>query len=74
MLNFDKDRFVKIQTGAVSIAGEVRALVRKLLAEGVERLFFMGTGGVQLLTLPGDRAGAAPLDLPGQRASIRRRS
>ena len=26
MLNFDKDRFVKIQTGTLSIAGEVRAL------------------------------------------------
>jgi fructoselysine-6-phosphate deglycase len=52
MLNFDKDRFVKIQSGAVSIAGEVRALMHKLLSDGVERLYFMGTGGVQLLTLP----------------------
>jgi fructoselysine-6-phosphate deglycase len=52
MLNFDKDRFVKIQSGAVSIAGDVRKLMRKLLSEGAERLFFMGTGGVQLLTLP----------------------
>jgi fructoselysine-6-phosphate deglycase len=50
MLNFDKDRFVKIETGAVSIAGEVRALVKKLLADGVDRLYFMGTGGVQILT------------------------
>lgn len=52
MLNFDRDRFVKIQSGAVAIAGEARSLMRTLLAEGVERLFFMGTGGVQLLTLP----------------------
>ncbi|MER8574409.1 SIS domain-containing protein [Mesorhizobium sp. M1338] len=52
MLNFDRDRFIKIQSGAVSIAGEARSLIRTLLAEGVERLFFMGTGGVQLLTLP----------------------
>src|SRR5882724_8868053 len=52
MLNFDKDRFVKIETGAVSIAGDVRALMKKLLADGVDRLYFMGTGGVQLLTLP----------------------
>jgi fructoselysine-6-phosphate deglycase len=52
MLNFDKDRFVKIESGAVSIAGEARALVKKLLADGVDRLYFMGTGGVQLLTLP----------------------
>lgn len=52
MLNFDKDRFVKIQSGAVSIADDVRALMRKLLADGLERVFFMGTGGVQFLTLP----------------------
>jgi fructoselysine-6-phosphate deglycase len=52
MLNFDKDRFVKIETGAVAIAGEVRALIRKLLGDGVERLYFMGTGGVQILTWP----------------------
>src|SRR3954462_14924869 len=52
MLNFDKTRFVTIQSGAVSIAGEARSLMRSLLAGGVERVFFMGTGGVQLLTLP----------------------
>jgi fructoselysine-6-phosphate deglycase len=52
MLNFDRDRFVRIQGGAVAIADEARSLMRTLLAEGVERLFFMGTGGVQLLTLP----------------------
>ncbi|NKC51975.1 SIS domain-containing protein [Ochrobactrum cytisi] len=52
MLNFDKDRFVKIQGGAVAIAGDVRALMRRLLDDGPERIFFMGTGGVQFLTQP----------------------
>ena len=52
MLNFDKDRFVRIQSGAIGIAAEARPLMRRLLDEGIERLFFMGTGGVQLLTLP----------------------
>ena len=52
MLNFDADRFVKIQTGSVAIAGALRALMKKLLGEGVNRLYFMGTGGVQLLTHP----------------------
>ncbi len=52
MLNFDKDRFVKIQSGAVAIADDVRTLVRKLLDDGLERIFFMGTGGVQFLTQP----------------------
>ena len=52
MLNFDRNRFINIQSGALALAGEVRPLVRKLLADGVERIFFMGTGGVQFLTLP----------------------
>ena len=52
MFNFDRNRFINIQSGALALAGEVRPLVRKLLADGVERIFFMGTGGVQFLTLP----------------------
>lgn len=52
MLNFDQDRFVGIQSNALSIAAMARPLMRALLADGVERLFFMGTGGVQLLCLP----------------------
>jgi fructoselysine-6-phosphate deglycase len=52
MPTLDKDRFVRIETGALAIAGDVRALIKRLLADGVDRLYFMGTGGVQLLTLP----------------------
>ena len=52
MLNFDSDRFIRIQSGAISIASEARSLMHKLLSDGVERVWFMGTGGVQLLTLP----------------------
>lgn len=52
MLNFDKDRFVKIQTGATALADTARPIMRAFLDRGVERVFFMGTGGVQLLTLP----------------------
>ena len=52
MLNFDKDRFVNIQSGAVAIADDVRVLMRDLLNNGLERIFFMGTGGVQFLTQP----------------------
>jgi len=52
MLNFDESRFVSIQSGAVAIANEVRPLLRQLLADGLERIFFMGTGGVQFLTQP----------------------
>jgi len=52
MLNFDRDRFVKIQAGALAFSGPARSLIRTLLSQGVERLFFMGTGGAQILTLP----------------------
>ncbi|SOC35707.1 fructoselysine-6-phosphate deglycase [Rhizobium subbaraonis] len=52
MLNFDRDRFVKIQSGAVAIAQDVRHLMRELLNDGLERIFFIGTGGVQFLTQP----------------------
>ncbi|HWF00743.1 MAG TPA: SIS domain-containing protein [Caulobacteraceae bacterium] len=52
MLNFDEERFVRIQSGAVAFADVARQLVRGLLDRGVERMVFMGTGGVQLLTLP----------------------
>lgn len=52
MLNFDKDRFIRIQSGAVTIAEMARPLMRGLLDQGIERVYFMGTGGVQLLTLP----------------------
>jgi fructoselysine-6-phosphate deglycase len=52
MLNFDRDRFVKIQRGAVDIADWVHPRLGDLLADGVERVYFMGTGGAQLLMLP----------------------
>ncbi|TIV21523.1 MAG: sugar isomerase, partial [Mesorhizobium sp.] len=40
MLNFDRDRFVKIQSGAVAIAKDVRVLMRDLLDGGLQRIFF----------------------------------
>ncbi|WP_240722390.1 SIS domain-containing protein [Poseidonocella sp. HB161398] len=52
MLNFDEERFVRIQSGAVALAATARPMIRGFLEAGVERIFFMGTGGVQLLTLP----------------------
>lgn len=52
MLNFDRDRFVRIQSGAVGIADTVHPIVGKLLTKPVERLHFLGAGGAQLLMLP----------------------
>ncbi|SFJ74385.1 Fructoselysine-6-P-deglycase FrlB with duplicated sugar isomerase (SIS) domain [Celeribacter neptunius] len=52
MLNFDRDRFVKIQAGAAAISETARSMMKEFLEDGVERIYFMGTGGVQLLTQP----------------------
>ncbi len=41
--------------------------MKKLLAEGVDRLYFMGTGGVQLLTHPAIVLCRAALEVSGQR-------
>jgi len=55
MLNFDADRFVRIQSGALSVAADVDATVKKCLDQGATNLFFLGAGGVMLLTEPAVR-------------------
>jgi fructoselysine-6-phosphate deglycase len=55
MLNFDVDRFVRIQTGSVAVAQELDAVLKKCLDNGAENLFFLGAGGVMLLTEPAVR-------------------
>ena len=52
MLNFDTDRFVRIQTGMVGIARDLGSLVQRLVAEGADSLFFMGSGGAGILMQP----------------------
>ncbi|WP_432563910.1 SIS domain-containing protein [Kineococcus sp. SYSU DK003] len=55
MLNFDVERFVRIQSGAVGLADELHQTVADALAAGTENLFFLGAGGVTLLTHPAAR-------------------
>jgi len=55
MLNFDEERFVRIQTGALAAAEDLDAIVTKCLDGGAENLFFLGAGGVMLLTEPAQR-------------------
>lgn len=52
MLNFDEKRFINIQAGAVGAASGVDQVFRQALAEGARNLFFLGAGGVMLLTQP----------------------
>jgi fructoselysine-6-phosphate deglycase len=52
VLNFDADRFVAIERGAVELAGPLDRAVAGLLDEGAENLFFLGAGGAGVLMLP----------------------
>ncbi|NAZ36477.1 SIS domain-containing protein [Rubellimicrobium sp. CFH 75288] len=63
MLNFDPDRFLHIQQGACRRAQEVGALVRDLVADGADSLFFLGSGGAGLLMQPA-------ADLLGRRSGL----
>jgi fructoselysine-6-phosphate deglycase len=55
MLNFDADRFVRIQTGALAVEKDLDAVLKKCLDDGARNLFFLGAGGVMLLTEPAQR-------------------
>jgi fructoselysine-6-phosphate deglycase len=52
MLNFDADRFLKIETGAVALAAEIDAAAARYVAEGIDSVFFLGTGGAAILMYP----------------------
>lgn len=52
MLNFDEQRFLGIQSGAVALAGEIDGIVGEALRDGVTNVHFLGTGGVALLLQP----------------------
>jgi fructoselysine-6-phosphate deglycase len=52
MLNFDEDRFLKIQGGAVALRQRLDAVVGQCLAAGAENIFFLGTGGAAILMQP----------------------
>jgi fructoselysine-6-phosphate deglycase len=52
MFNFDADRFLKIQTGAIALAAEIDAAAQRYVAEGIDSVFFSGTGGAAILMYP----------------------
>ncbi|MDQ1620915.1 MAG: fructoselysine-6-phosphate deglycase [Actinomycetota bacterium] len=55
MLNFDEARFVRIQSGAVSLAERLDQTIAECLAKGAKNLFFLGAGGAGILMLPAAR-------------------
>lgn len=52
MLNFDEARFLRIQSGAVSLANGIHEVIRAALAGGAENLFLLGAGGAAILMQP----------------------
>src|SRR5215213_9859336 len=55
MLNFDADRFLRIQSGAVAQVDPIVATVEKLLEGGARNVVFLGTGGAGILMGPAYR-------------------
>lgn len=52
MFNFDADRFLRIQKGAVALTAEIDAAAERYVAEGLDSVFFLGTGGAAILMYP----------------------
>ena len=55
MLNFDTERYLRIQHGAVGLADRIDTLVRDALASGATNLVFAGAGGAGILMEPAAR-------------------
>ena len=52
MLNFDEERFLRIQSGAVSLRARLDQVIADCLAAGAENIHFLGTGGAAILMQP----------------------
>ncbi|WP_373503701.1 SIS domain-containing protein [Aestuariivirga sp.] len=52
MLNFDEDRFLRIEAGALSLAPAIHAAIGTCLGNGAKNIFFLGTGGAAILMQP----------------------
>ena len=45
MLNFDEERFLRIQNGAVALADDLDLCAADAVAAGVRSVWFVGSGG-----------------------------
>lgn len=52
MFNFDEDRYIRIQSGAVGLLPKLSETVKSLLADGAKNIHFLGTGGAAILMGP----------------------
>jgi fructoselysine-6-phosphate deglycase len=55
MLNFDEQRFLRIQSGALALADDIHTTLGQLVAQGARNLFFLGSGGAGILMHPAAR-------------------
>lgn len=52
MLNFDEQRFLRIQSGAIALQKRLEMVIASCLSAGAENIFFLGTGGAAILMQP----------------------
>lgn len=52
MLNLDIDRFLRIEAGALALAGPIHDAIGACLTSGAKNIFFLGTGGAAILMQP----------------------
>jgi fructoselysine-6-phosphate deglycase len=52
VLNFDQDRFLRIQAGALAQAEGIHRTIGGYLEAGAANLFFLGSGGAGILMMP----------------------
>jgi len=52
MITFDKDRFLRIQSGALALQPAIHEAMGGLIAAGKRNVFFLGTGGAASLMQP----------------------
>ncbi|MBI2719475.1 MAG: SIS domain-containing protein [Rhizobiales bacterium] len=52
MIAFDRERYVRIQTGALGQAAAIHGAIGECLARGATNIFFLGTGGAAILMHP----------------------
>lgn len=64
MLNFDEDRFLSIQSGAVGLAAAIDAEIEECLAGGTTNVVFAGAGGAGILMWPAAELLARRSSLP----------
>jgi fructoselysine-6-phosphate deglycase len=52
MMNFDIDRFLRIEAGALALQPAIHGAIGDLIARGASNVFFLGTGGAAILMQP----------------------